>query len=216
MSLYIKRAEVSHTEEYIKNHLKDYGIVDSMQFINKTDCFKKQYNGVIVIFKQWNFNNKVELLWNELHANKESPTKIYHGHKNSKFWIVTEYKSVKSDSLVESISEIDLTNLCDKSISILNDLQLKIKLLENKLEKKEQFCMQNEHSRMTVLMHAQGLEGEIIDLNMQIKWNNDDLHAIQKKNSLLVNKNTKLMNENRDLKLAIASHNLINSNASNC
>ena len=219
MSIYIKRAEVNHTEDYIKHQLKDYGSIDSMQFINKIDNFKKQYNGVIVNFNQWNYNNVVENLWQDLHANKDSPTKIYHGPKNSKFWIVTEYKSVKSDTVnvTNSNTDLDLSNLCDKSIQIINDLQLKVKLLENKLEKKEQFCMQSEHSRMTTWMDAQGLEGEIVDLNMQLKWSNDDFDALKKKTSLLIKKNTKLMNENRDLKLSIsATASNSTSNASIC
>jgi len=202
LSIYIKRAEILHTEDYIKKHFKDYGIIESMQFIEKTDSFKKKYNGVIINLKQWNFNNKVELLWKDLHANNESPTKIFHGPNNNKFWIVTEYKTVKSNDVIQSNTEIDLTDLCDKSISIINDLQLKIKLLENKLQKQEQFCMQNEHNRMKSYIESQGLDGQIAELNIQLKWKDDDLNAIQNKNSLLIKKNTLLMNQNLDLKQA--------------
>jgi hypothetical protein len=64
--------------------------------------------------------------------------------------------------------------------------------------------MQNEHSRMTTVMDAQGLQGEIFDLNLQLTWTNQDLNAILYKNKQLIHKNTCLMNQNRDLKIAIA------------
>jgi len=41
MSIYIKRAELNHTHDYITNQLLNYGNIHSIQFIHKTDLFNK-------------------------------------------------------------------------------------------------------------------------------------------------------------------------------
>ena len=204
LSIYIKRAEINQTKEYIINALHNYGVVDDLEFIDKTNDNGQKYHGVIVHFKQWHFNNIVEELWNQLHANKEATCKIFHGHRNSKFWIVSVHKvESNKQEIVLSNTEIDLTNLDSNTVNIINDLQLKIKLLESQLQKKEIFCMQNEHERMCISMKSYGIESELQDKDIQIYWLNDEKKEIQEKNSMLIKKNTKLMNENLDLKLNI-------------
>jgi hypothetical protein len=204
LSLYIKRAESNQTEEYIKNAFKIYGIIESVQFIAKSNDNGQKYNGVIVIFKQWNFNNIVEDLWKQLHAKSENIIKINHGPNNKKFWMVTEYKvpteNLKKTNIIDSISDIDLTNIDEKAIKIINDLQLKIKMLENQLEKKEQFCMQNEHDRMNSSIQATGAHHEVQDRDIQIHWLNEDIVSLKDKNSKLIKDKTKLMNDNLLLK----------------
>lgn len=201
-SIYIKRAELNQSAEYIENALKNYGKISNIEFIEKTNDNGQKYNGVIVHFKQWNFNNIVEDLWKQLHANKDTPTKIFHGQR--KFWIVNEHKVIdQTQKIIESNTDIDLTNLDEKSIQIINDLQLKIKLLESQLQKKELFCMQQEHDRMVVCMQTYGVECELQDKDMQIHWLNEEKKELQQKNSLLIKKNTKLMNDNLALKQQI-------------
>ena len=204
LPLYIKRAELNQNETYIKNAFKNYGIVDRIEFIEKSNDNGQKYNGVIVYFKQWHFNNVVETLWEQLHAKKDIPTKIFHGPHNNKFWIVTEYKVVEpNQKIIDSNTQIDLTNLDEKSIQIINDLLLKIKLMENQLQKKEQFCMQNENDRMNSWLQATGAHHETQDRDIQINWLNEDIKVLESKNSLLIKKNTKLMNENLELKMYI-------------
>lgn len=204
LSLYIKRAETNQTEDYIKNAFKPYGIVKSIQFIAKSNDNGQKYNGVIVIFEQWNFNNIVEDLWKQLHAKSDNIIKINHGPNNKKFWMVTEYKvpteNLKKINVIDSISDIDLTNLDEKAIKIINDLQFKIKLLENQLQTKEQFCMQNEHDRMNSWIQSTGANFEVQDRDIQIQWLNEDIVSLKDKNSKLIKEKTKLMNDNLNLK----------------
>ena len=46
LSIYIKRAECSHTKNYIINafYKNDYGIVSDVKFIKKTNDTGKEYN----------------------------------------------------------------------------------------------------------------------------------------------------------------------------
>lgn len=200
-SLYIKRAESNQTEEYIKKALSNYGIVESVEFIQKSNDKGQKYNGVIVLFKQWNFNNLVEDLWKELHANVDANVKIFHGPRNSKFWMVTEYKVPVVNKITESNFEIDLTNLDEKSISIINDLQLQNKLLQSKLQTIEQLCMQSEHDRMNSWIQCTGAKFEVEDREIQLGWKDEEIKDLKIKNSLLIKRNTKLMNEKMELKL---------------
>jgi hypothetical protein len=202
-SLYIKRAETNQTEEYIKQALSNYGIVDSLEFIQKSNDKGQKYNGVIVLFKQWNFNNLVEDLWKELHANVDANVKFYHGPRNSKFWMVTEYKIPVVNKITESNIEIDLTNFDEKSISIINHLQLQNKLLQSKLQSIEQLCMQSEHDRMNSWIQCTGAKFEVEDRDIQLGWKDEEICELKLNNSLLIKKNTKLMNENLNMKLEL-------------
>jgi hypothetical protein len=202
-SLYIKRSETNQTEEYIKNALSNYGIVESLEFIPKTNDNGQQYNGAIVHFKQWKFNNIVEDLWKQLHANGDKPTKIFHGPRNGKFWIVSQHKVPTVNNIINSNNDIDLTNLDEKSISIINDLQLQIKLLQSKMQTIEQLCMQSEHDRMNSWIQATGAQFEVEDREIQLGWKDEEINELKLKNSLLIKKNTKLMNENLELKLKL-------------
>jgi hypothetical protein len=208
-SLYIKRAETNQTEEYIKNALSNYGIVESLEFIQKSNDKGQKYNGVIVLFKQWNFNNLVENLWKELHANDDANVKIFHGPRNSKFWMVTEYKVPVINKIIESNTEIDLTNLDEKSISIINDLQLQNKLLQSKIQTIEQLCMQSEHDRMNSWIQCTGAKFEVEDREIQLGWKDEEINELKLQNSLLIKKNTKLMNENLELKTTINNRNRV-------
>ena len=117
LPLYIKRAELNQNETYIKNAFKNYGIVDRIEFIEKSNDNGQKYNGVIVYFKQWHFNNVVETLWEQLHAKKDIPTKIFHGPHNNKFWIVTEYKVVEpNQKIIDSNTQIDNYIFREKSV----------------------------------------------------------------------------------------------------
>jgi len=202
LPLYIKRAELSQNENYIKNVFKNYGVIDRIEFIEKSNDNGQKYNGVIIYFLQWNFNNIVEQLWTELHANKDVPTKIFHGPHHNKFWIVTQYKLVEPSkpTIIQSNISIDLTDIDEKAIKIIHDLQFQIQMLEKQLQKKEQFCMQNELNRMNACIQATASLHEIQDKDIQYQWLLDDFHSLQKHNSLLIKKNTLLMNDNRDLK----------------
>lgn len=200
LSLYIKRAEVNQTKDYIVSALENYGIVDSIEFVPKTNDNGQQYNGVIVHFKQWKFNNIVEDLWKQLHANGDSPTKIFHGQRNCKFWIVSQHKVATNNNIINSNNEIDLTNFDEKSISIINDLQLQIKLFQTKIQTIEQLCMQSEHDRMNSWIQATGAQFEVEDREIQLGWKDDEINELKLKNILLIKKNTNLMNANLELK----------------
>ena len=82
-------------------------------------------------------------------------------------------------------------------------------MFENQLQKKEQFCMQNELNRMNACIQATGALHEIQDKDIQYQWLQEDFNSLQSKNSLLIKKNTLLMNENRDLKLQIYNNKIL-------
>ena len=114
-ALYIRRAELHHTKEYISKALEFnmYGIVKDVQFIAKSSG-TVAYNGVIVIFNSVFLNPRVISLFNDLTDSADKTSKIIHDF-TGKYWIVNEHKQQElledeeEDEVDDIISEISAT-----------------------------------------------------------------------------------------------------------
>jgi hypothetical protein len=145
VSIYIKRAEMHHTKNYIINALckNNYGKVSDVVFIKKTNDFGKEYNGAIVTFEKWFTNSNVTTLFNSINDSLDGTAKIIHDNYYNKYWIVNIHKKEVS-SVVENVPIIDTSKLDDKekityleslvaSMTIQNQI---LKLTQEKSEKK--------------------------------------------------------------------------------
>jgi len=93
-TLYIRRAELFHTEEYIKAafYNNDYGLVSDVQFIKKSNEQGKAYNGVIVAFEYVFQSPKVAKLREELATTEDNTGFIIHDQAHRRYWIVQVYE----------------------------------------------------------------------------------------------------------------------------
>ena len=148
MSIYIKRAEMHHTKNYITNALykNNYGNVSDVVFIKKTNDFGKEYNGAIVTFEKWFINDNVKNLFNDIAESSDGTSKIIHDTYYNKYWIVNIHKN-ETSKVVENIPKIDTSNLDDKEKinyleSMIASITIKNQILQTSQEKNEKKIME--------------------------------------------------------------------------
>ena len=110
IALYIRRAELHHTKEYISKALEFnmYGIVKDIQFVAKSSG-SIAYNGVIVIFNSVFLNARVISMCNDLTDTVDKTSKIYHDF-TGKYWIVNEHKQ---QELLEHEDDDEIDNIIE-------------------------------------------------------------------------------------------------------
>lgn len=150
VSIYIKRAEMHHTKNYIINALykNNYGNVSDVVFIKKTNDFGKEYNGAIVTFEKWFINSNVTSLFNSINDSSEGTAKIIHDNYYNKYWIVNVHKK-ELPSVVENVPIIDTSKLDDKEKiiyleSLVASMTIQNQILNLNQEKSEKKMMEYE------------------------------------------------------------------------
>jgi hypothetical protein len=95
MSLYIKRAELHITSNFIINAFNNnnIGIVKEVKFTKKTDNSGKEYNGAVVIFERWFTNTKVNKLLDDMNNSEDGSTKFIYDKYNH-YWYINIYNAV--------------------------------------------------------------------------------------------------------------------------
>lgn len=149
MSIYIKRAEMHHTKNYIINALykNNYGNVSDVVFIKKTNDFGKEYNGAIVTFEKWFINSNVTDLFNKINESTDGTAKIFHDNYYNKYWIVNIHKN-EIKNVLDVAPMID-SNLDDKDKinyleSMLASMTIQNQILQSAQEKNEKKMMEYE------------------------------------------------------------------------
>jgi hypothetical protein len=165
ISLYIKRAEEDHNEEYIKTAFSRiyYGDVKSVRFIPKEDQYGNKYNGVIVHFDKWYSTVQVKKLFEDMSKANDGICRLYHDTANGRYWNVMEYtdfnnlsevlicdelaniqalykKNVQNDENNEYIKQLE--KLLGSMASQMNYLQKQIVDAEKKVYTFENNCSQ--------------------------------------------------------------------------
>lgn len=101
ISLYIKRADLYCTKDYIINifRITNIGIVKDVKFIKKTDSIGREYNGAIVIFERWFMNPKVTKMFDDLDScmDMNGATKFIYDN-NGRYWFINVYKPIIEES----------------------------------------------------------------------------------------------------------------------
>jgi hypothetical protein len=178
VSLYIKRAEMHHTKNYIINafYTNNYGKVNDVVFIKKSNDNGKEYNGVIVTFEKWFINTKVISLFNTMKETLDGTAKIIHDNYYNKYWIVNIHKQEMPN--IEDISISD-PNLPDKERinyleSIVASISIQNQLLQSTHEKNEKKMMEYEQisSREYMINSELKIQLEEKDMLIEIQENN--------------------------------------------
>ena len=174
ITLYIKRAEICHTKEYISDvfSIQQYGKVSNVRFIKKTNEFGKEYNGAIVTFEQWNMNSNVKILLDQLNSSQEGTAKIIHDHKGQRYWIVTQYKSEFSE--FDQITKIDpRLNENDRILeleNIIKSMAAQMNFMKTQQEKREKELMDCQQRETQAWLYNMELNSQIVEKDEDIKW----------------------------------------------
>jgi hypothetical protein len=157
IALYIKRAEMHHTEEYITNAFRDqrYGELAEIKFIKKTNFETgKDYNGAIVSFKYWFNSANVKQLFEQMNSTADGSAKIMHGY--NRFWIVCQHKSFE-----EKVNTLINNGLPDKARieeleKLVASMSAQMNFMQTQQEKIEQKFMDYEQKEIhSALVNAE-------------------------------------------------------------
>jgi hypothetical protein len=148
LTLYIRRAELFHTEEYIKAafYNNDYGLVGDVQFIKKTNEQGKEYNGVIVTFEHVFQSPKVAKLREELATSEDNTGFIVHDQAHRRYWIVQVYEpQVYEPQVYEQQEKPEHSNMNIELLVIqLNQMKRKMDQMESQMMDYEYDRVRNE------------------------------------------------------------------------
>ena len=150
LSIYIRRAEMHHTKNYIINALfkNNYGKVSDVVFIKKTNDFGKEYNGAIVTFEKWFINDNVTSLFNLINESNDGTAKIIHDIYYNKYWIINIHKNEllnvvnKIPTINDGIDDKEKINYLE---SIIASMTIQNQILQSKQEKNEKRMMDYEY-----------------------------------------------------------------------
>ena len=98
ISLFIKRAEEYQGKDFIINTFAflEIGTVSDVTFIKKQNE-RGTYNGAIVVFKQWNYNQLVKQIFDEMNNSDDGTTKLFFNSKQ--YWIINIHKQLTNKEL---------------------------------------------------------------------------------------------------------------------
>jgi len=152
ISLYIKRAEEDHNEEYIKSAFSRtyYGDVKSVKFIPKEDQYGNKYNGVIVHFNKWYSTVQVKKLFEDMSKASDGIYRLYHDASNGRYWNVMEYTDFNN------LSEV---LICDE----LANIQALYKKNINENDENNEYIQQLEKLLGSMATQMNYLQKQIVD-----------------------------------------------------
>jgi len=173
IALYIKRAEIYHTTDYISDvFLKEqYGKVHNVRFIKKNKDFGREYNGAIVTFERWNMNSKVKMLFDQLNSSVEGTAKIIHDHNGKRYWIVTQYKSEFTE--FDQVTKMDPRLTDHERIleleNIIKSMAAQMHFMTTQHEKQEKEKMDCEQRETQAWLYNMELKSQIVEKDQDIK-----------------------------------------------
>ena len=175
ISLYIKRADLYQTKEYISNvfETNNIGIVKDVKFIKKTDNVGREYNGAIVIFASWFMNAKVRQLLEEVGT---SGTSKFMYDCNGHYWFINVYKPVMVES--EEFAMVD-AGLPDKER--IDELEKLVKSMAAQMhynqlrqERTESQLMAVEEKASRQVLLNMEMRFKLEDKDMAMEWAKQD------------------------------------------
>lgn len=149
IALYIKRAEMHHSEEYITKAFRDqgYGEVAGIKFLKKTNFETgMDYNGAIVTFQYWFNTSIVKQLFEQMNSTADGSAKIMHSY--NRFWYVCQHKSVEEK--VNTLVNIGLPDKVriEELEKLVASMSAQMHFMQKQQEKTEQKFMEYEQKEI--------------------------------------------------------------------
>jgi hypothetical protein len=185
IALFIKRAEIFHTEEYIRKVFQNqqYGDVDEIKFIKKYNFLTGQeYNGAIVTFHAWYNSDNVDYLFDQMVSTPDGTAKIFHDNLGRKYWVVCQHKSPVTSGNIQNVSSelpdhLRIASLEDQVASLTSQLQF----FQAQHEKNEKKFMELEYKEIHSQLVTAELKSQLADkeqeMGKQILFYNDLLRG---------------------------------------
>jgi len=166
ISLYIKRAELFHTEEYITSVLdaQQYGKVRSVRFIKKNSGIGKEYHGAVIIFERWFMNSKVKTLLDQLNSSQDRTAKIVHDHYNQRYWIVNEYKAQfrEFEELITIDQKLPEKDRIQELENLVKSMAAQMHFMQIKQESHEKKVMEYEERETQAWLYNMELKSQLV------------------------------------------------------
>jgi hypothetical protein len=180
--LYIKRAELNHDEEYIKNALEIIGDVKSVSFILKTNEKGHKYNGAIVHFNNMNIGPNLYQIVEQFETNEEKTAKLY--HTEYRYWIVNEYIDHSFQKDCVEINETQSSLTCDSK----EELVFQYNLLQKRCERQERKMMDYEEQLTRKWFENVDLQIQLDKKDCLIEWKKKEIEEQKEKHELELNR----------------------------
>ena len=198
ISLYIIRAEIYQSKEYIMNalHTQGYGKAKSVEFYSKENERGQKYNGAVVYFEKWYMNKQTEQLLTKIVDSDETAV-IY--HSRPKYWNVKEHRQPVAQTVAiekQDESETQLAQMVEKmSIGekntyyedVINSLKMQLLLEQKKSEKQEQLIMEYEEKHDKDWYQNMKLHSKIQDLEIELSVQTEENYSLREINEELEN-----------------------------
>jgi hypothetical protein len=189
IALFIKRAEIYHSKEYIIEILRNlnYGEVSDVQFIKKTNFTTGQeYNGAIVTFKRWFMNSHVQILFDQMNTSTDRTAKITHDKYGQRYWVVCHHKSLPAVPAQTTVNP-DLPDKIriEELEKLVASMTAQMHFFQLQQEKTEQKFMEYENKEIHALLVNAELRSQLkekdyeIQQDLQSELTNTRLHAIE-------------------------------------
>lgn len=175
ISLYIKRADLYQTKEYITNifETNNIGIVKDVKFIKKTDNVGREYNGAIVIFASWFMNAKVRQLLEEMGT---SGTSKFMYDCNGHYWFINVYKPVMVESEEFAIVDPGLPDKerIDELEKLVKSMAAQMHYTQLRQERTESLLMAVEEKASRQVLLNMEMRFKLEDKDMAMEWAKQD------------------------------------------
>lgn len=193
VSLYIKRAEMHVTSNFIINAFNNnnIGIVREVKFSKKSDNSGKEYNGVIVIFERWFTNTKVNKLLDDMNNSEDGTVKFTYD-KYGHYWYINIYNTnvlpesqqttMIDANLPDKQRIIQLENMLQNMTTQMYYMQTRNEFNERSLMEYEQ--KQTRHYLCNVEIRSL-LEDKEAELEEIKNYLNKELEIYREENSIL-------------------------------
>lgn len=173
ISLYIKRADLYCTKDYITNIFKitNVGIVKDVTFIKKVDSIGRAYNSAIVIFENWFMNINVTKLFEDMNFSVNGVTKFIYDN-DGRYWFINVYKPIIEESKEFAIVDPSLPDnvRIEQLEKLVKSMSAQMHYIQIRQEKTESQLMEAEEKQSYHALCNMELRFQLEDKDMEIIW----------------------------------------------
>lgn len=172
ISLYIKRADLYCTKEYIIYTFasNNIGTVKDVIFIKKTDSIGREYNGAIVIFECWFMNAKVTKMFDDMDSSIDGTAKFINEH-SGRYWFINVYKPIIKESEVFATVDASLPDKVriDELEKLVKSLAVQMHYNQLRQERTERQLMEVEEKQSHQALCNMELRFQLEDKDIEIE-----------------------------------------------
>jgi len=171
LTLYIRRAEVFHNEDYIREVFQNLniGIVSQVTFIKKSSEQGKPYNGVLVTFEKLFESTTVAYIFQQMAENSDHTARIVHNNEYQRYWVINQHISAEKPVFtLNSYDPMAIQAQPDELYALLQNMAMELQQMHLKLDAANKKNIDNEYQRLRDNL-------TISDLQYELKERDDEM-----------------------------------------